>query len=466
MDEDSRIILEPPKDIEAEKAVLGAMLKDRDARADVVEILRPEDFYIKEHEEIYNTMLSLEQKAIGVDLNTVRSALHDRKTLELVGGVAYLGKLLDDAIVVSNAKFYAKTVANKSKMRQLIAESEKIRESAYSSTDSPEDILDRAEQRIMEIAQKSQKTSYVNISDVIHENLLDITRRYESDGQEDLINTGFEDVDRILQGMRRSDLVILAARPGVGKTAWAINVAHNAASVGKKIMIFSLEMSRTQLGERLLSMESRVPLESIRNVTKDNGMLSRDDFISFSKAQDSIYGNCMAIDDSSSITPLEMKNKCRRFKQENGGLDLVVVDYLQLMSVGGYRIEQREKEIAAITRSLKIMAKELDCAVLLLSQLSREPERRGGDHMPKLADLRDSGAIEQDADIVIFLKRDDYYMDGDERAEVEGDGGLVCVVNIAKHRSGPTGQARIAWLPKIVAFGKLANQSDMASLGI
>ena len=218
-------------------------------------------------------------------------------------------------------------------------------------------------------------------------------------------------------------------------------------------MVFSLEMSNLQLGQRLLSMTSSVPLENIRR-----GEITPEDWDSLSAAQDSFFGSEMVIDESSSITPVEMKNKCRRFKQEKGGLDLVIIDYLQLMSMGGYRIEQREKEIGAITRSIKIMAKELGCAVILLSQLSRGPEQRGGDHMPKLSDLRDSGAIEQDADVVIFLKREDYYQSEDERAQVDNSTGLTCVVNIAKHRNGPVGLATLAWVPRYVKFGNIAHE--------
>jgi len=361
-------ILVPPKDIEAEKAVLGAMLKSRDARADVSGILRPDDFSLVEHQEIYRTMLEMEQKSIGVDITTVYSALKQKKTAELVGGITYLSKLMDETIVVSNAKYYADIVADKSKMRQLITEAEKIRESAYSDELPPEDILDRAEQRILEISQKTQKSNYTDINDVLFENIKEIQELEKNGGAVNGIETGFRDVDRILGGFHKTDLIILAARPGVGKTAWALNVAEHAASVGHKVMVFSLEMSNLQLGQRLLSMTSSVPLENIRK-----GDINADEWESLSAAQDSFYGVDMVIDETSSITPVEMKNKCRRFSQEKGGLDLVIIDYLQLMSMGGYRIEQREKEIGAITRSIKIMAKELNCAVILLSQLSRAP---------------------------------------------------------------------------------------------
>ncbi|NLY87327.1 MAG: replicative DNA helicase [Clostridiales bacterium] len=440
-----------PADIEAEKAVLGAMLKSGDARADVSSILREEDFYLTEHREIYKTILEMEHRSIGVDLMTVFSELKRRKTAEIVGGLTYLSRLIDETIVVSNAKFYAGTVLDKSKMRQLINEADRIKEAAYSDELPPEDILDNAEQSILEIAHKAQRSNYTDINEILVENIQEIQELEKNKGTIQGIETGFKKVDEILGGFQKTDLIILAARPGVGKTAWALNIAEHAASLGNKVIVFSLEMANTQLGQRLLSMTANVPLENIRN-----GNISAEDWESLSEAQDSFYGLDLVVDETSVITPIEMKNKCRRFKQERGGLDLVVIDYLQLMSMGGYRIEQREKEIAAITRSVKIMAKELGCAVILLSQLSRGPEQRGGDHMPKLSDLRDSGAIEQDADIVIFLRRADYYESETDPANIDATTGLTCQVNIAKHRNGPTGIATLAWIPRYTKFANLA----------
>ena len=453
MDEERNNILIPPTDIDAEKAVLGAMLKSSDARADVIEMMSSTDFYLKEHAEIYSTILDMERRGTGIDITTVYSALKQRKTSDMVGGMTYLGKLMDDAIVVSNAKYYAEIVNDKSKMRQLIKEAESMRDAAYSEELPPEDILDNAEQRILDIANKSHRSQYMHINDVLIENLREMQVLAKQGGAVKGIETGFRDVDKILGGFQKTDLIILAARPGVGKTAWALNVAAHAASNGCKVMVFSLEMANTQLGQRLLSMTANVPLENIRK-----GELEADDWESLSMAQESFFETDMVIDEASVITPVEMKNKCRRFKQERGGLDLVIIDYLQLMSMGGYRIEQREKEIAAITRSIKIMAKELDCAVILLSQLSRGPEQRGGDHMPKLSDLRDSGAIEQDADVVIFLKRDDYYNNEDDKAEVNENTALTCAVNIAKHRNGPVGIANLTWIPRYVKFGNMARE--------
>ena len=452
MDEERKDQLLPPTDVDAEKAVLGSMLKNRDARADCNAILRPEDFYLREHQELFKTMLDMDQKGTGIDITTVYSALKQKKTADMVGGMTYLSKLIDEAIVPSNARYYAETVLDKSKMRRLIDEAEAIRDAAYSAELPPEDILDNAEQRILEITHKSQRSSYADINDVIYENIRQL-QELEKGGKEKGIPTGFRDVDKILGGLQKTDLIILAARPGVGKTAFALNIAEHAASIGKKVMVFSLEMANTQLGERLLAMTSSVPLEDIHK-----GEISLDQWDDLSAAQDSFFGMDMVIDESSVITPVEMKNKCRRFKQEKGDRDLVVIDYLQLMSMGGYRIEQREKEIAAITRSIKIMAKELNTAVVLLSQLSRGPEQRGGDHMPKLSDLRDSGAIEQDADIVIFLKRDDYYSSEDEQADIDQNSALTCAVNIAKHRNGPVGIANLTWIPRYVKFGNMARE--------
>ena len=396
MDEERKDVLLPPVDIDAEKAVLGSMLKNQDARADVSAMLRPDDFYLKEHQEIYRTMIDMDQRGTGIDITTVYSALKQRKTADMVGGITYLSRLMDEAIVPSNARYYAETVSDKSKMRQLITEAESIRDAAYSAELPPEDILDNAEQRILEIAHKSQRSSYVDINDVLFENIKQL-QELEKNGNDKGIPTGFRDVDKILGGFQKTDLIILAARPGVGKTAWALNVAEHAASVGKKVMVFSLEMANTQLGERLLSMTSSVPLEHIHK-----GEISMEEWEDLSAAQDSFYGYDMVIDESSVITP--------------------------------------------------------DCAVILLSQLSRGPEQRGGDHMPKLSDLRDSGAIEQDADVVIFLKRDDYYRSEDERANIDESTGLTCAVNIAKHRNGPVGITNLTWIPRYVKFGNMARE--------
>lgn len=443
-----------PTDIDSEKAVLGSMLKNQDAVADVIDILKPQDFYLKEHQEIFKVMYDMFSKNIAIDLRTTFSELKSQKLADMVGGLTYLNRLSDEAIVSSNAKYYAAAVLDKSKMRQLIHEADKIRDAAYSNDMPPEDILDNAEQRIMEIAHNTQKQNYTDINEVFVENIKKIQELEKNKGKLPGIETGFRDVDKILGGLQKSDLIILAARPGAGKTAFALNIAEHAAKTGSKVMIFSLEMPNIQLGQRILSMSANVPMEAMRN-----GSVSPDEWNSISDAQDEFEKTSLVIDDSSVITPTEMKNKCRRYKAEKGGLDLVIIDYLQLMSLGGYKIEQREKEIGAITRAVKIMAKELDCAVILLSQLNRGPETRSG-HKPQLSDLRDSGSIEQDADIVIFLKRDDYYEDDDSPASTDSNTGLTCQAIIAKHRNGATGTINLAWVPKYTKFGNLAAERD------
>lgn len=439
-----------PADIDAEKAVLGSMMKNPDAVSDVIDVLKADDFYLKEHQDIFKVMYGMFSDNVAIDLMTTYSALKTQNLADFVGGMTYLTRLVDEAVVSSNAKYYAATVADKSKMRQLIKEAEMIKESAYSSELAPEDILDHAEQRIMEIAHRAQRKNYTEINEVLVENIKEIQLLEKNKGKLPGIETGFKKVDEILGGLQRSDMIILAARPGAGKTAFALNIAAHAATVGHKVMVFSLEMPNSQLGQRLLASTAMVPMDALRT-----GNVSADEWDSISDAQDMFEKADLVIDDSSVITPVEMKNKCRRFKAEKGGLDLIVIDYLQLMSMGGYRIEQREKEIGAITRAIKILAKELDCAVILLSQLNRGPETRTG-HKPQLSDLRDSGSIEQDADVVIFLKRDDYYEDDDEPANTDSNTGLTCQVHIAKHRNGATGIINLAWVPKYTKFGNLA----------
>ena len=397
--------LEPPKDIEAEKAVLGSMMLSDDAVQDAIDILKPEDFYLKEHQEIYKMFMSMFRRSITIDLMTTRAELNKVHQLELVGGMTYLSRLSGDAINPSNAKFYALTVVDKSKMRKLIKSADTMRKNAYDGSMDSEQILDEAEKEIFSIAQASQRKNYSPIQEVLQTNILQINELVRNKGQLPGITTGFRDIDKMLGGLKKTDLVVLAARPGMGKTAFALNVAENAAMAGHSVLVFSMEMSKEQLGQRMLAMSARVDVEHMKNGTIE----------------------------------------------EKSGLDLVVIDYLQLMSLG-YGGDNRTNEISAITRSIKILAKELDVCVILLSQLSRASEQRK-DHRPMLSDLRESGSIEQDADIVVFLKRDDYYQNEDEEADTSS--GNTCEVIIAKHRSGPTGTVNLAWIARYTKFGNL-----------
>ncbi len=440
----------PPVDIEAEKAVLGSMMKDADAVSDVIDVLRADDFYEKAHQEIFKVMVDLYRKSIGIDIMTTYSALAELKLAELAGGITYLSKLVNDAIVSSNAKYYAETVLAKSRMRGLIREADAIRSKAFEGGSDAEEVLDFAEQRIFEIAHRSQKKAYLDINDVFVENFKQLQELERNKGQLPGITTGFRDVDKMLSGMHKTDLIVLAARPGMGKTSFALNVAQHAAEAGNSVLIFSMEMPAEQLGTRILSMSASVEMEHMKN-----GMLTIDEWDALSDAQDGFENLNLTVDDTSTLSILEMKNKCRRLKAEKG-LDLVIIDYLQLMSMGN-KVENRVQEIAAITRNIKIMAKELDVAVILLSQLSRKSAAEN--KLPQLTDLRDSGAIEQDADVVIFLNRDDYFKNGDEPAELTPNVGSTCRVIIAKHRNGPTGYCDLAWVGKYTKFGNLASPS-------
>lgn len=438
--------LEPPHDLEAERFVLGAMMLDQDAIMDVIDKLRPDDFYSKEHEEIYKAFIEMYRRGVRVDQMTTRAQLEKNHTLELVGGSTYLSRLCSDAIVPGNATYYADVVIAKSRMRLLIHEADRMRKSAYDGREDAEVILDRAEQGIFNIAHRTQRRNYTDIRDVLQMNIQHIQELQANPNPLPGITSGFRDLDRILSGFHKTDLVILAARPGMGKTAFALNVAMNAARAGNSVMIFSMEMSKEQLGERILSMSSNVEMEHLKT-----GNIHDDEWMSISNAQDSFDEMNIQIDETPDISVLEMKNKCRRLKSERG-LDLVVIDYLQLMSLGAGS-DNRNNEISAITRSIKIMAKELDVCVILLSQLSRNAEHRA-EHRPMLSDLRDSGSIEQDADIVIFLRREDYYENQDDPVNTSAAGG-TCEVSIAKHRSGPTGIVNLAWIARYTKFGNL-----------
>lgn len=437
--------LEQPRDIAAEKAVLGSMLLSEDAVRDVIDKLKEKDFYLIEHQTIYKIFETMFRKSVNIDLMTARAELNKNGLLEEVGGVTYLSTLSGEAINPSNASYYADIVINKSKLRQLIKSADIMRKNAYDGSLDTEQILDEAEQEIFSIAQASQRKNYTPIQEVLQTNISEIRELVKNQGQLPGITTGFRDIDKMLGGLKKSDLVILAARPGMGKTAFALNIAENASMAGHSVLVFSMEMSKEQLGQRILSMSARVDMEHIKN-----GTIEDDEWFSINEAQDRFENAHLEIDDTAQISILEMKNKCRRLKEEVG-LDLVIIDYLQLMSLG-YGGDNRTNEISAITRSIKILAKELDVCVILLSQLSRASEQRK-DHRPMLSDLRDSGSIEQDADIVVFLKRDGYYQDED--SEVDTSMGNTCEVIIAKHRSGPTGTVNLAWIARYTKFGNL-----------
>ena len=433
----------PPHNLEAERSVLGASLLSKYALADSIDIIKPADFYDAGHQEIFTVMVELFRESKSVDLVTVGDELRKRKSLDKVGGRGYLGSLSAQVPSTTNAAEYAKIVAEKASMRNLIRTAEEIREKGFLEEMEPSEILDFAEKEIFEIAQKRQKSDYTAIKEVLLENVAMIDKAIQTQGQVVGLSTGFKKLDEVTSGLHRSDLIIIAARPAMGKTAFALNIAQNAAiKSGASVLIFSLEMSKEQLGQRLLSMESRVEMQKLKT-----GNINRNDWDRINMALDSMSKTNLHIDDTPGISILEMKNKCRRLKAEKG-LDLIVIDYLQLMNAEG-RADSRQQEISVLSRYLKLLAREIDCPVIVLSQLSRAPEQRQ-DHRPILSDLRESGSIEQDADIVMFLYRDSYY--DKENSDKQG----VCEVNIAKHRSGPTEKIELTWVERYTKFSDMA----------
>lgn len=435
----------PPHSDDAERSVLGSVMQSKEALFDVLELLTPEDFYSEINKEIFSAVRELNKESSPVDALTVSEELKKRKTLEMVGGRTYVASLTTMAPSTANASAYAKIIKENAILRRLIAVSSDIVDKSYQRKTDAAHVLDYAEQGIFDIARLNQKKDFTPLKDILWTNMDEIDRMAGIDGSLTGLTTGFADLDARTSGLQKSDLIILAARPSMGKTAFVLNIAQNAAiKGGARVLIFSLEMSKEQLGQRLLSIDSCVELSKLKT-----GDLSRGDWEDLNIAIDRLSKAEIYIDDTPGISVMEMKNKCRRLKAEKG-LDLVVVDYLQLMSFEG-KSEGRQQEVSTLSRMLKQLAREMECPVIVLSQLSRAVEQRM-DHRPQLSDLRESGAIEQDADIVMFLYRDEYY--NPETTEKPN----TCEVIIAKQRNGPTGSLDLAWLGK---YTKFADRSPM-----
>ena len=431
----------PPYDEQAEASVLGAMLLDKSAITTAVEIIHAEDFYYDSHKAIFEGILRLYNKNEPADMITLSDFLKKSGQLEAVGGYTYLGRLTSGAGAVSNTEAYANIIKEKSTLRSLIRAGNEIVEDSYSDEDDVGSIIEKAEKTIFDITQDNQRGGLTSMEAVMVDTFGVMQQRSENKGGLTGLTTGFIDLDRKTSGMQKADLVLLAARPSMGKTALMVNIATNAAlKANATVAMFSLEMSRNQLSQRILSSLSHVDLMKIIS-----GDLATEEWTKVIETMTYLNEMAIYIDDTAAITPLEVKAKCRRLKAEKG-LDLVVIDYLQLMEVGG-RAESRQQEISAISRQLKGIAKELDVPVIALSQLSRAPEMRA-DHRPILSDLRESGAIEQDADIVMFLYRDEYYNPDTEK---QGLGELI----IAKHRNGPTGTVELLFKGEYTKFVNL-----------
>lgn len=432
----------PPHSLESEQSVLGAIILDKDAMITVSETINPEDFYKKAHEIIYEAMLKLNNESEPIDIITVSDELKKQGYLEDVGGINYLSHLPTIVPTTSNVGYYANIVKKKSILRKLIKASNDIIALGYDQSKNVEEVIESAEKKIFEISQEKDTEEFFSIDSVLKSNYRKLEDLFINKSDVVGINTGFDDLNRKINGLQKTDLLLVAARPAMGKTAFSLNLIQNAALKDNvSVAVFSLEMSKDQLVQRMLSAQSNVELKKLKT-----GNLNENDWPRIIDGMAVLSELNIHIDDTPGIKISELRSKCRKLKMEKG-LDVVLIDYLQLMDGEG-KNESRQQEISKISRSLKIIAKELDCCVVALSQLSRGPEQRS-DKRPILSDLRESGAIEQDADIVMFLYRDEYY-------NLDSDKKNIGEVIISKNRHGETGTVELVWLGEIQKFGNKA----------
>ncbi len=430
----------PPNDVQAEQAVLGSMLVDKDAVLTVIEILKPEDFYRNEHEEIYAAIIDLYSANKPIDLLTLKEQLRIRGKYDIINGFEYLASLTNPMYLLSNVESYANIVLEKSILRKLIKAANQISKEGYDATDDAVSIVERAEKEIFNIVQK-KNTAYSLIKDVLIDTFDNLEELSTRESGVVGLPSGFADIDNMTLGFMPGQLIVLAARPAVGKSALALNILTNAAVKNNKAVVyFSLEMSKEELVSRILASEAMVDSSSIRS-----GKLQDEDWINLTNASGVLSEAKIILDDASGFSPIELRAKCRKLKMEYD-IGLVVIDYLQLMDAGKAS-SSRQEDISGISRSLKVLAREIGVPIIALSQLSRAPEQRI-DHRPMLSDLRESGSIEQDADIVMFLYRDDYYNKESEKKN-------VAEVIIAKNRAGSTGTAEVLWLSQYTKFVNL-----------
>lgn len=431
----------PPHDIEAEQAVLSSMFIDKEAVAAAMELLKSDSFYRPDHQLIFEATMELYSAGKPIDIITVKSRLEDKGVFEQVGGIAYIAQIASAVGSSVNARHYAQIVEQKAVLRRLIKTTTEISQECYDGKNNINTIMENAEKGIFDIMNGRTSGEMSHIREVTVSAFEKIEDIYKNKGKLTGVATGFADFDAKTAGLQRSDLVLLAARPSMGKTAFALNIAQNAAiRHNVPVAIFSLEMSKEQLVNRMLCSEAMIDAQKLRT-----GELMDDDWPKLIQAMGPLSQANIYIDDTPGVSPMDIRSKCRKMKLEKG-LGLILIDYLQLMSGDG-KIESRQQEISAISRSLKAIAREMDAPVIALSQLSRACEQRS-DHRPMLSDLRESGAIEQDADVVAFLYRDEYYF---PETEAKNQAELI----IAKQRNGPTGTVNLAWLGQYTKFGNL-----------
>ena len=432
----------PPNNQDAERSVLGCMIQDREALSMAFEVLTAEDFYQPANREIFDAMHTLNTQGMPVDLVTVDDELSRRGTLEGVGGTNYLIELSQFVPSTVNAKAYVQIVDEKSTLRRMIKATGDISQACYAQTEQVSDILGAAEKSIFDIIMRRNEGSTLkHIADVLPDTYLRIEQLAELKGSIDGVPMGFVDLDNLLTGLHGGELIIVGARPSMGKSAFGLNITGYAGMhAGRSVAYFSLEMPNDQLAMRLLCSDARVDMQAVRH-----GSLRDEDWVSLASTLGPLAASKIYMDDTSGITPSQLRSRCRRLKMERG-LDLVVVDYLQLMNADG-RVENRQNEVSEISRNLKSIAKELNVPVVALAQLSRAGAQRS-DKRPILSDLRDSGAIEQDADVIMFLHREEYY---DPNTEDKN----IAEVIVAKQRNGPLGTVKLAWLGQYTRFASL-----------
>ncbi|MGL4453435.1 MAG: replicative DNA helicase [Sarcina sp.] len=437
---DAPVMKSLPQSIEAEQAVLGAMMVERNAIAKSAEALSADDFYRESHKIVFKSIVEMFQKDDAVDQVTLIEYLKSNDMLEKAGGITYIAEMEAGVLSTENIGDYIKIVADKATLRRLIKASTDIISSCYNEQSDVMKVVDSAEKKIFDISETKNSGDFESISDVLERGFEEIERLYKNKGETTGVASGFKDLDDKTSGFQSGDMVLIAARPSMGKTTFALNIAEHAAlKEGKSVVIFSLEMSKEQLAYKLLCSQASVDMLSLRT-----GQLEDKDWENIARAAGPLSSAKIYIDDTAGVSIMEMRSKCRKLKAEHG-IDMILIDYLQLMSGSGE--ESRQQEVSEISRNIKAIAKEMKCPVIALSQLSRAPEQRA-DHRPMLSDLRESGSIEQDADLVMFLYRDEYYnKETDEKNIGE------CIV--AKQRNGPVGTVKLAWLGQYSRFGNL-----------
>ncbi|MCR5279989.1 MAG: replicative DNA helicase [Lachnospiraceae bacterium] len=436
-----------PQNLDAEKSVLGSMMIDKDAITVVSEMLLGEDFYTRQNQVMFDAMVELNNEGKPVDPITLKNKLAEKNIPDEIVSADFIRDMLNSVPTSANAKYYAGIVAEKATLRRLIKVVEQVANNCYNQSDPIDTILEETEKQVFKVVQKKSDDDYVPISTVVNRALDKISIAARNKGAVTGIATGFTDLDYKTAGMQPSDLVLIAARPSMGKTAFALNIVENVAiKQHKTIAVFSLEMSKEQLVNRMFSLESHVDAQKLRV-----GNLDEADWENLIEGAGIIGESGLIIDDTPGISIGELRSKCRKYKLEHD-LQMIIIDYLQLMTGSGKGAESRQQEISEISRSLKAIARELKVPVIALSQLSRAVEQRP-DHRPMLSDLRESGAIEQDADVVMFLYRDDYYnKDTDKKG--------ISEVIIAKQRNGPIGTVELAWIPELTKFANLERRKS------